>query len=329
MTPAIRIEGLEKSYAGVPAVRGVHLEVAAGSVLGLLGPNGAGKTTLVRMLATLVRPDAGRARIHGYDLVRQAAKVRRLIGLTGQYAAVDEDLSGRENLYLIARLFGRSGRAARTAADDMLERFGLTEPGGRAVGTYSGGMRRRLDLAASLVGEPRVLFLDEPTTGLDPHSRNSLWAEVRRLADAGTSVLLTTQYMEEAEALADSVVVIDRGRVIDSGTSAELRERIGGQVLRVRPEPPYGPAALARALAATGHAVTVDEAAGCLTLPLPGGGDGLTTLLRELGGAGVPIAAVETHVPSLDEVFLMLTGTAAREPREPAAAGSNATGSAM
>ncbi|AEW95043.1 MULTISPECIES: daunorubicin resistance protein DrrA family ABC transporter ATP-binding protein [Streptomycetaceae] len=322
MTPAIEIDRLEKSFGSTRAIRGLSLQVPAGKVLGLLGPNGAGKTTLVRVVSTLVEPDAGRVLVHGHDVVRQAARVRPLIGLTGQYASVDEDMPGRENLYVIARLFNFSRRAARSRADELLERFGLTEAGGRPCGGYSGGMRRRLDLAASLVGEPRVLVLDEPTTGLDPHSRNALWAEVRRLADAGTTVLLTTQYMEEAEALADSLVVIDRGQVIATGRTAELRERFGGQTLRVRPEHPGALPALQAALASAGHRVTVVEGDGgapqSLRLPLSGGGEALTALIRTLGAAGVPLASVETSLPSLDEVFLMLTGSSrGRGPEEP------------
>lgn len=284
-------------------------------MLGLLGPNGAGKTTLVRMVSTLIRPDSGRILVHGHDVVREAARVRPLIGLTGQYASVDEDISGWENLYLIARLFNLRGRRARARADEMLERFSLTEAGKRPVGGYSGGMRRRLDLAASLTGDPRVLVLDEPTTGLDPHSRNSLWAEVNRLAEGGTTVLLTTQYMEEAEALADSLVVIDSGRVIASGSTAELRARLGGQMLHIRPEHPDDLARVHRVLVAAGHTeatVVADE--GRLQLPLTDGGGQLTAVVRALGEADVPLAALHTHIPSLDDVFLKLTGPAAREP---------------
>ncbi|MEU7578412.1 ATP-binding cassette domain-containing protein [Streptomyces sp. NPDC041068] len=310
MTTAIRIENLVKSFAGTPAVQGVSLEVQAGSVLGLLGPNGAGKTTTVRMLSTLIRPDGGRAEIHGYDVVRQARQVRSLIGLTGQYASVDQDISGWENLYLVGRLVGLSRRAARARADEMLERFSLTEAGGRPARGYSGGMRRRLDIAVSLVGDPKVLFLDEPTTGLDPRSRNELWDEVRVLAEAGTTVLLTTQYMEEAEALADSLVVIDRGEVIASGATADLRARVGGQVLRVVPEDPRQLAEVRAVLRACGAGpAEADEAAGLVQLPLPEGGGGLTTAVRALGAAGIPVADLGTHVPSLDEVFLTLTGT--------------------
>ncbi|AWN28673.1 ATP-binding cassette domain-containing protein [Streptomyces libani] len=315
MTPAIRIENLAKSFGSTAAIRGVSLEVPAGRVLGLLGPNGAGKTTLVRMVSTLVRPDSGRILVHGHDVVREATRVRPLIGLTGQYASVDEDISGWENLYLIARLFNLRGRKARARADEMLERFSLTEAGKRPVGGYSGGMRRRLDLAASLTGDPRVLVLDEPTTGLDPHSRNSLWAEVNRLAEQGTTVLLTTQYMEEAEALADSLVVIDSGRVIASGSTAELRARLGGQMLRIQPEEPGDLARIHQVLVTAGHTeATVMTDEGRLQLPLTGGGSQLTAVVRTLGETGIPLASLHTHIPSLDEVFLKLTGPAAREP---------------
>ncbi len=310
MIPAVQVLDLVKSFGSTPAVRGVSLEVPAGQVLGLLGPNGAGKTTLIRMVSTLVKPDGGQVLVHGLDVVRQARRVRRLIGLTGQYASVDEDLSGWENLYVIARLFNLPRRRARARADEMLARVALTDVGGRPVRGYSGGMRRRLDLAASLVGEPRVLFLDEPTTGLDPHSRNSLWEEVRRLAGEGTAVLLTTQYMEEAEALADSVVVIDKGRVTASGSSAELREQIGGQVLRILPENLSDLAAVRLALAAAGHPTAdPDATTGHLQLPITGGPAQLTSAIKALSKSGVPVAAVDTHVPSLDEVFLILTAS--------------------
>ncbi|MFG2531002.1 ATP-binding cassette domain-containing protein [Streptomyces sp. NPDC048516] len=320
MTPAILIEDLAKSYGGNPVVRGVSLEVPAGHVLGLLGPNGAGKTTTVKMVSTLIKPDSGRALVCGYDVVRQAREVRALIGLTGQYASVDEDISGRENLYVISRLFNLPRRTARARADEMLERFGLTEAGARPVGGYSGGMRRRLDLAASLVGDPRVLCLDEPTTGLDPHSRNALWAEVRRLAGQGTTVLLTTQYMEEAEALADSLVVIDRGQVIARGGTEELRSRLGGQVLCVRPEQVRDAAALRRALEIQGYpAAAPDEETGQIQLPLSGDGAQLSEVVRTVGQTGIPLSGLTVHMPSLDEVFLTLTG-ADRAPQAQAGA---------
>ncbi|MEV5568193.1 ATP-binding cassette domain-containing protein [Streptomyces sp. NPDC052196] len=309
MTPAILIEGLAKSYGGNPVVKDVSLEVPTGHVLGLLGPNGAGKTTTVKMVSTLIRPDSGRALVCGYDVVRQAGEVRALIGLTGQYASVDEDISGWENLYVIARLFNFPRRKARARADEMLERFQLTDVGARSVGRYSGGMRRRLDLAASLIGSPSVLCLDEPTTGLDPHSRNAMWAEVRRLADLGTTVLLTTQYMEEAEALADSLVVIDRGQVIARGKTAELRARLGGQVLRIRPERPVDSAELRRVLEGRGYTVALaDEETGHIQLPLSGEGAQLTDVVRAVGQCDIPLAGLDVRIPSLDEVFLTLTG---------------------
>ncbi|MEV5593249.1 ATP-binding cassette domain-containing protein [Streptomyces sp. NPDC052496] len=317
MTPAILIEDLAKSYGGNPVVRGVSLQVPAGHVLGLLGPNGAGKTTTVKMVSTLIKPDRGRALVCGFDVVRQAREVRSLIGLTGQYASVDEDISGWENLYVISRLFNLPRRKARARADEMLERFGLTESGARPVGGYSGGMRRRLDLAASLVGQPRVLCLDEPTTGLDPHSRNALWTEVRRLADLGTTVLLTTQYMEEAEALADSLVVIDRGQVIARGGTEELRARLGGQVLCVRPQKAVDAAALRQALEDRGHTATaVDEETGEIRLPLSGDGAELSAVVRAVGQTDIPLAGLNVHMPSLDEVFLTLTGPGGAPPAQ-------------
>ncbi|WP_405686738.1 ATP-binding cassette domain-containing protein [Streptomyces sp. NBC_00057] len=307
MSSAILTEGLSKSFGDFRAVDGVDLDVAEGTVLGLLGPNGAGKTTTVRILSTLLRPDGGRAEIHGVDVVRNPQRVRQLIGLTGQYASVDEGISGAENLYMIGRLLELSRRDARDRANQLLERFRLTEAAGRLAKTYSGGMRRRLDLAASLISEPAVLFLDEPTTGLDPRSRNELWDEVRACVRNGTTVLLTTQYMEEAEALADSVVVVDGGRVIASGSTAELRSRFGGQVLHVRPLNPTDLRRVADVLSLAGSSsADVDDADGSVTLAI-GDPSALTRAVGALGQSELPIASVETRTPSLDETFLKLT----------------------
>src|SRR5438094_5719796 len=231
--PAVRVEGVTKSFGATAALAGVDLIVPEGTVFGLLGPNGAGKTTLVRVLATLLAPDAGRAEVFGRDVVRDAAAVRELIGLTGQFAAVDEILTGRENLRMFGRLFDLSPEESRKRAGELLERFDLADAGDRPVRTYSGGMRRRLDLASSLLTRPRIMFLDEPTTGLDPRSRNEIWGIVRELVREGTTLLLTTQYLEEADQLADRIAVIDHGRVIAQGTGSELKDRVGGQILEV------------------------------------------------------------------------------------------------
>ncbi|MGW2182499.1 ATP-binding cassette domain-containing protein [Streptomyces sp. NPDC001732] len=306
MTLAIEAEGLVKRFGDQLALDGVDIALPAGRVLGLLGPNGAGKTTTVRILSTLLRADGGRARIFGYDVATQPQQVRRCIALTGQFAAVDGDIPGYENLYLIARLLDMPARRARAAADEMLERFRLADVGGKLARDYSGGMRRRLDLAASLMGDPRLVYLDEPTTGLDPHSRNELWAVVKERAAAGAAVLLTTQYMEEAEALADSVMVVDKGRVIAAGTAAELRARVGGRALEVRPAHPEDLDVLVRALALDGLDGRVDPEAGLLRLPLVRP-DELTRAVRAVAAAGVAVDSVDTRVASLDEVFLELT----------------------
>jgi oleandomycin transport system ATP-binding protein len=312
-SPAIRTEGLVKRYGKTTALAGLDLAVPPGVVQGVLGPNGAGKTTLVRILATLLRPDAGRAQVCGFDVAGQPDKVRKLITLTGQFAAVDEDLTGRENLLLIARLLELSRKAARRRADQLLERFGLAEAGGRLAKTYSGGMRRRLDLAMGLVGEPQVLFLDEPTTGLDPRARGDVWDMVRDLVAAGTTVLLTTQDLDEADRLASRIAVIDRGRLIDSGTPAELKAKVGGQSLDVRPAEPGELAKVGAIVAevAGAGAGTPNERDGVISAPLaPGvsGTEALAAVSHRLGQAGIGVTELGLRLASLDEVFLTLTG---------------------
>jgi oleandomycin transport system ATP-binding protein len=320
---AVSVRGLVKHYGQTKALDGIDLDVPRGTVLGVLGPNGAGKTTLVRILSTLIRPDAGTATVAGYDVLRQPKQLRRVIGLTGQYASVDESLSGRENLYLIGRLLDLSRKDAKARAEELLERFSLTEASGRTAKTYSGGMRRRLDLAASMIGSPQVLYLDEPTTGLDPRTRNEVWDEVQRMVAEGATVLLTTQYMEEAEQLANAIAVIDRGRVIASGQVNELKAKVGGQTLRIRPSVGEDLPLMARALrelAMPNVAVEPDE--GVLTVPLTDEGQ-LTTVIGLLGSHGFGIAAIDTALPSLDEVFLAITGEAT--PDQGDAPGSHTT----
>jgi len=312
-SPAIFTEGLAKRYGKTTALAGLDLAVPPGTVQGVLGPNGAGKTTLVRILATLLRPDAGRVLVGGFDVARQPDKVRPLIALTGQFAAVDEDLTGRENLLLIARLLELSRKAARGRADELLGRFGLDEAGGRLAKTYSGGMRRRLDLAMGLLGEPRVLFLDEPTAGLDPRSRGDVWGMIRDLVAAGTTVLLTTQDLDEADRLAGRIAVIDRGKLIDSGTPAELKAKVGGQSLDVRPADPGQLASAGAIVAAAAGAGTgaPSEHDGMISVPLAPGVSGtgaLAAASRRLGQARIDVTELGLRLASLDEVFLTLTG---------------------
>ncbi|WP_329419317.1 ATP-binding cassette domain-containing protein [Streptomyces sp. NBC_01268] len=312
-TYAVLSEGLQKRYGEVHALRGLDLAVPEGTVCGMLGPNGAGKTTAVRVLTTLTAPDAGSARVAGRDVVRDPAGVRERIAVTGQYASVDGDLTGAENLRLFARLL----RAPRARADELLERFGLAEAAGRPARTYSGGMRRRLDLAASLIVRPHVLFLDEPTTGLDPHSRGEIWDAVRGLASQGTTVLLTTQYLEEADQLADEVVVVDGGRAAHRGTPAELKALIGSYAEVVVADPASLEAAAGVLDRLTGSAPVLDaerRAVGAVTtdrtLTLP-------RIVREADAAGIHLVDASLRPPTLDEVFLRLTGREARpEPQE-------------
>jgi oleandomycin transport system ATP-binding protein len=313
MSLAIQAEGLVKRFGETVALNGVDLEVPTGKVVGVLGPNGAGKTTAVRILATLLQPDGGRATVGGYDVVRDPVRVRSLIGLTGQYASVDEDLSGTENLVLIGRLLGLSRPESKTRAAGLLEQFELTEAAGRAAKTYSGGMRRRLDLAASLVGRPQVLYLDEPTTGLDPHARNEVWAVNRRLVADGATVLLTTQYLDEADQLADSITVIDHGRVVASGRADELKRRVGGQTMLVRPTSLADLDIVATILGElTGVTPSRDDDTGLLTAPVA---DPvlLSTMVRKLDDAGITADELALRLPSLDEVFLALTGKPVEE----------------
>jgi oleandomycin transport system ATP-binding protein len=307
-TNAIEASGLIKRFGKTTALAGVDLTARTGTVLGLLGPNGAGKTTAVRILATLLRPDGGEARVCGYDVGREAHQVRQLIGLTGQYASVDEGLSGTNNLIMISRLLGLSRGQARTRAAELLERFELTDAAGRIVKTYSGGMRRRLDLAASLVGRPRVLCLDEPTTGLDPHSRNEVWTMMRGLVADGTTVLLTTQYLEEADQLAHDIAVIDHGKVIATGTPDELKAKTGRQVLEVSPADRDCMGTVAALLEIRAGAVpTVMEEAGRVTVQVPDGRL-LPEIVRELENRGIELTEFALRRASLDEVFLALTG---------------------
>ncbi|MEU1604693.1 ATP-binding cassette domain-containing protein [Micromonospora matsumotoense] len=309
----IEAEGLVKSFGRTRALQGVDLAVPRGTVLGVLGPNGAGKTTAVRILSTLLTPDAGTARINGLDVVRQAERVRRSIGLTGQYASVDEDLTGRQNLELFGTLLELGRAGARRRAVELLDWFDLTDAAHRPAKTYSGGMRRRLDLAASLVGSPDVIFLDEPTTGLDPAKREDMWDVVRSLVANGATVLLTTQYLEEADALADAITVIDHGRVIAHDTPDGLKRVVGGQTLEVRPADPAHLAATAAILSRVGSGAPADEVRkGVLAVPVTDD-SALTESVARLATAGITVTELSLHLPSLDEVFFTLTGRTAAD----------------
>ncbi len=310
---AVVAEGLIKHYGEKRALDGLDLEVPEGSVLGLLGPNGAGKTTSVRILTTLLRPDGGRAFVDGIDVVAEPAKVRARIGLTGQYAAVEERLTGRENLELMARYFHMNRSSVKARAGELLERFDLVEAGDRVANTYSGGMRRRLDIAMSLVARPSVLFLDEPTTGLDPRSRLGMWSLIEELGNEGTTVLLTTQYLEEADQLADSIVVIDHGGKIAEGTADELKDQIGGDRIRVSIANQANIEIARSALAplSTGQVEVDPDSPLTLTAPIQAGGGVIPAAIRALDDAGAKILDVEVRRPTLDDVFLTLTGHAA------------------
>jgi ABC-2 type transport system ATP-binding protein len=307
---AIDASGLGKSFGKTRAVAGVDLAVPVGAIYGVLGPNGAGKTTTIRMLATLIPPDTGSARVLGHDIVSEADTVRELVSLTGQLASVDEELTGRENLVLLGRLLGYSRRAARDRADELLDAFDIADAAGRLVKHFSGGMRRRLDIAASIVVTPRLMFLDEPTTGLDPRSRNQVWEIARALVAEGTTILLCTQYLEEADQLADGIAVIDRGRVIAEGTPRDLKASIGTGSLHVRLLDPGRRAEAAQMLARTVGPVALEPDPAALSAT---GADAAraASAVAELSRAGVPLAHFSLQQPSLDEVFLALTGHAA------------------
>ena len=312
MSNAISARGLVKHYGEVRAIDGVDLDVEQGTVVGLLGPNGAGKTTTVKVLATLLKPDSGTATVNGFDVVKNADEVRAQIGLTGQYAAVDEYLTGRENLTLFGKLFHLDKRYVKDRAAELLDRFDLTDAADRPIKTYSGGMRRRLDLAASLIGHPKVLFLDEPTTGLDPRSRLGMWDVIQQLVREGNTVLLTTQYLEEADQLASKIVVIDHGKVIAEGTADHLKSRIGGDrvELQVPHDANIDAATTALALATHGE-VVVDGRR--LMAPVSNGSSALIDVVRAFDSTGIHLEDIALRRPTLDDVFLSLTGHAAEE----------------
>jgi ABC-2 type transport system ATP-binding protein len=311
MTPTIEAAGLRKRFGTTVALDGLDVVAEPGEVLAVLGPNGAGKTTFVRAVATLLRIDGGSLKVAGHDVGREPAAVRRTIGLAGQYAAVEPAMTGRENLEMVGRLFGLDPRTARARASAVLEQLDLTEAAGRLARTYSGGMRRKLDLGASLVGSPRLLLLDEPTTGLDPRSRMELWDAIRALVGRGTDVLLTTQYLDEADHLATRIVIVDRGRTVASGTPAELKRRIGGDVIEVHVRDRHDLARLAEVLGRFDHGeVQVDEATRRVSASVEPGGDGLLSAIRSVQEAGVEVDDLAMRQPKLDEVFLALTGRA-------------------
>jgi ABC-2 type transport system ATP-binding protein len=313
--PVIYAEGLVKRFGHVTALAGVSLTAEAGTVLGLLGPNGAGKTTAVRILTTLLIPDAGHAEVAGFDVVRHPQDVRERIGLAGQQASVDEYLTGRDNLVMVGRLYHLPSRQARARADELLSHFGLEDAASRLVKTYSGGMRRRLDLAASLVVAPPVLLLDEPTTGLDPRSRTDMWAVIEGLVRDGTTLLLTTQYLEEADRLADHIAVVDHGRVVASGSPDSLKKSIGGERIDVAvPDPKAMAVVKAAIMRAVGREPDLDDEQNRLTVPVDQGVRDLTAVVRELDQAGIVVEDIGLRRPTLDEVFMTLTGNDAPAP---------------
>jgi ABC-2 type transport system ATP-binding protein len=305
MTPTIEAQGLKKRYGKTHALNGFDLVAERGQVVAVLGPNGAGKTTFVRAVATLLALDDGVLRVAGHDVRRDPGAVRRVIGLAGQFAAVEPAMSGRENLEMVARLFGQDRRAARRSADAVLEQLGLSDDADRLARTYSGGMRRRLDLGASLVGTPRLLLLDEPTTGLDPRSRIELWEAIRRLVEMGTDVLLTTQYLDEADHLADQVVIVDHGRAVATGTPSELKAHIGGNVIELHVRDGHDLAAVAELL---GGAAQIDPPTRKVSVRVEAGGEQMMDAMALLTAAGVELDDIALRRPNLDEVFLALTG---------------------
>jgi ABC-2 type transport system ATP-binding protein len=308
MALIIEASGLAKRFGKTQALDGLDLTAEAGQVVALLGPNGAGKTTFIRAVATLLRPDRGELRVGGYDVHRQAAEVRRIIGLAGQFAAIEPSMTGRENLRMVARLFGQSRKSAKASAASVLDTLGLAEAGDRLVRTYSGGMRRKLDLGASLVGAPRLLLLDEPTTGLDPRSRIELWDAIRTLVGQGTDVLLTTQYLDEADNLASHVVIIDHGRVVANGTPSELKRQVGGKVIEVHVRDADDVPLVAQVLGRSGHGeVRIDQGTRQVGVTVEGGGRVLMEALRAVEEAGVEVEDVALRQPRLDEAFLALT----------------------